>query len=383
MPKLLFFHSEDWAFCRHFLPMARAAQAAGFDVAVAVRVRNDAERLVAAGCRVIPLEAERRSLGPLEIIRAVLRMIRIVRTERPDVVHCIALRTVVLGGLAARFAGAPRLVLAPTGLGHLWIENGPIERLARPLARFMIGRVLRGPATHYLFENNEDPREFGLDPAGANVTIVGGAGVDPAQVPTTPEPSAPPVKVAVVGRMLIPKGIAETVEAVRRARAQGAPVELNLYGEPDPSNRRSYSDDQLRRWAAEPGIAWHGPTDDVARVWRENDLAMLLSYREGLPKALVEAAAAGRAIIASDVTGCREVVRDGVEGLLVPLGDLDAAARALVRLAGDAALRARLGAAAHARFVERFTEAAVIRTMTGLYAELRKGTNRITETARP
>jgi glycosyltransferase involved in cell wall biosynthesis len=371
MPKLLFFHSEDWAFCRHFLPMARAAQAAGFEVAVAVRVRNDADRLAAAGCRVIPLEAERRSFGPIEIMRAILRMTRIVRTERPDVVHCIAVRTVVLGGLAARLAGAPRLVLAPTGLGHLWIENGPIERLARPLARFLIGRVLRGPATRYLFENSEDPREFGLDPAGANVTIVGGAGVDPARVPVTPEPSAPPVKVAVVGRMLVPKGIAETVAVVRRARAQGAPIELNLYGEPDPSNRRSYSEDQLRRWAAEPGIAWHGPTDDVARVWRENHVAMLLSYREGLPKALVEAAAAGRPIVASDVTGCREVVRDGIEGLLAPLGDADAAARALVRLAGDTALRLRLGTAAHARFAERFTEAAVVRTMTEFYARLR------------
>jgi glycosyltransferase involved in cell wall biosynthesis len=371
MAKLLFFHSEDWAFCRHFLPMARAAQAAGFDVAVAVRVRDHADRLAAAGCRVIPLEAERRSFGPIEIIRAVVRMTRIVRTERPDVVHCIAVRTVVLGGLATRLAGAPHLVLAPTGLGHLWIENGTIERLARPLARFLIGRILRGPATRYLFENGEDPREFGLDPAGANVTIVGGAGVDPARVPVTPEPPAPPVKVAVVGRMLVPKGIAETVAAVRSARAQGAPIELNLYGEPDPSNRRSYSEDQLRRWAAEPGIAWHGPTDDVARVWRENHVAMLLSYREGLPKALVEAAASGRPILASDVTGCREVVRDGIEGLLVPLGDVEAAARALVRLAGDTALRLRLGTAAHARFAERFTEAAVVRTMTEFYARLR------------
>jgi glycosyltransferase involved in cell wall biosynthesis len=372
MPKLLFFHSEDWAFLRHFLPMVRAAQAAGFEVAVAVRVRNDAHRLVAAGCRVVPLEAERGSLGPLEILRGVARMIRIVKAERPDVVHCIALRSVVLGGLAARLAGAPRLVLAPTGLGHLWIENGPVERVARPLARFLIGRVLRGSATRYVFENSEDPHEFSLDPAAPEVTIVGGAGVDPAEVPIMPEPPAPPMKVAVIGRMLIPKGIAETVEAVRRARAQGAAVELNLYGAPDPSNRRSFSEDQLRRWAAEPGIAWHGPTDDVAWVWRENHVAMLLSYREGLPKALVEAAAAGRAIIASDVTGCREVVRDGIEGLLVPRGDVGAAARALVRLAGDAPLRARLGAAAHARFQERFTEAAVTRTMTELYEKLRR-----------
>ncbi len=372
MAKLLFFHSEDWAFLRHFLPMARAAQAAGYEVAVAVRVRQDADRLRAAGCRVIPLEAERASLGPIEIVRALSRMIHIVRSERPDVVHCISLRAVVLGGLAARLAGVPRVVLAPTGLGHLWMENGPAVRLARPLTRLVVGRLLRGAGTRYLFENAEDPREFGLDPAGADVTIVGGAGVDPAQFPATPEPPAAPVRVVVVARMLVLKGIAETVEAVRRARAQGAPIELHLYGEPDPSNRRSYSEEQLRSWAAGPGIVWHGGTDDVARVWRKNHVAMLLSYREGLPKALVEAAAAGRPIVASDVTGCREVVRDGIEGLLVPRGDVDAAARALMRLVADPDLRARLGAAANARFRERFTEEAVIRTMTQLYAGLRK-----------
>jgi glycosyltransferase involved in cell wall biosynthesis len=372
MPKLLYFHSEDWAFCQHFLPMARAAQAAGFEVAVAVRVRDHAQRLAAAGCRVISLEAERRSLSAVEIVRSFARMVRIVRAERPDVVHCIALRPIVLGALAARLAGVRRLVVAPTGLGHLWLERGLTVRVARPLARWLIGRVLRGASTRYLFENPEDPAEFGLDPTGADVTIVGGAGVDPAQFPASPEPPAPPVKAAVVARMLVLKGIAESVEAVRRARAQGAPVELHLYGAPDLSNRWSYSEDDLRRWSSEPGVVWHGATDDVARVWRESHVAVLLSYREGLPRALVEAAAAGRPIVTTDVTGCREVVRDGVEGLLVPRDDADAAARALTRLANDAPLRARLGAAANARFRERFTEAAVIRTMTKLYAGLRK-----------
>jgi glycosyltransferase involved in cell wall biosynthesis len=337
-----------------------------------VRVRDHAQRLVAAGCRVISLEAERRSLSAVEIVRSFARMVRIVRAERPDVVHCIALRPIVLGALAARLAGVRRLVLAPTGLGHLWLERGLTVRVARPLARLLIGRVLRGASTRYLFENPEDPAEFGLDPAGADVTIVGGAGVDPAQFPASPEPPAPPVKAAVVARMLVLKGIAESVAAVRRARAQGAPVELHLYGAPDPSNRWSYSADDLRRWSSEPGIVWHGATDDVARVWRESHVAVLLSHREGLPRALVEAAAAGRAIVTTDVTGCREVVRDGIEGLLVPRDDADAAARALILLANDAALRARLGAAANARFRERFTEAAVIRTMTVLYAGLRK-----------
>jgi glycosyltransferase involved in cell wall biosynthesis len=369
MPKLLYFATEDWAFHMHFLPMARAARAAGCDVVVATRVRNHGDRIASAGIRVISLENERRSLGLSEVVRSMIRMGAIVRQERPDIVHLISLRMAVLGGIAARLAGAPALVLAPTGLGHLWIENGPIQRLGRHGVRPIVGHFLNGPHTRYLFENPDDPREFGLDPAASNVCIVGGAGVDPAQFESAPEPP-PPFKVAVVARMVVTKGIAEAVAAVGRARERGVAVELHLFGAPDPSNRRAIAEADLRRWAAQPGIHWHGATTDIARIWAEHHAGLLLSYREGLPRSLVEAAAAGRPIIASDVTGCREVIRDGIEGLLVPLGDIDATADALMRLAQDAALRARLGAAARRRFMERFTEQTVERTVTGLYRSL-------------
>ena len=177
---------------------------------------------------------------------------------------------------------------------------------------------LRGPNTHYLFENRDDPREFWLDPDGPEVTIVGGAGVDPAQFPLLPLPPAPPVKVAVVARMIWPKGIAEAVEAARYARvALGAPIELHLFGGLTRSNRRPIDETVLREWLAEPGITWHGATDNAPRVWREHHVALFLSYyREGLPRTLVEAAAAGRPIVTTNVTGCRDVVRDGIEGIL-------------------------------------------------------------------
>jgi glycosyltransferase involved in cell wall biosynthesis len=367
MPKILYFAVEDWLFCRHFLPMARAARAAGFDVAVATRVRKHAERIVGEGFRVISLENERRSLGPIEIVRSLIRMARILRAERPALVHCINLRMVVLGGLAAKFVRAHTLILAPTGLGHLWIADGVVVRLARTAVRVIVGRVLRGPHTHYLFENGEDPREFGLDPHGTDVTLVGGAGIDPADFAESPQPPAPPVKVAVVARMLKPKGIAESVAAVHRARRDGMPIELHLFGEPDPSNRTSFTSIDLQTWAREPGIHWHGATADVAAVWRDHHVALLLSYREGLPLSLVEASAAARPIVATDVTGCREVVRDGIEGFLVPLGNIEAAANALVRLARDAVMRARMGAAARARFRERFAVDQVMATVGGLY----------------
>ena len=293
-----------------------------------------------------------------------------MREQRADIVHCIALRPVVIGGVAAKLAGTGALVLAPTGLGHLWIESGIAVRLARKIVRVIVGSWLRGPRTRYLFENRDDPQEFGINPDDADITIIGGAGVDPVKFPPSEAPVAPPLKVAVVARMIRPKGIVEAVDAVQRARAAGAPVELHLFGDPDPDNPRSISQDILAQWSQEPGITWHGNEANVARVWREHHVAMLLSYREGLPRSLVEAAAAGRPIVATDVAGCREVVRDGQEGILVPLGDVEASARALTTLAADPDLRYRLGAAANARFHERFTADAVRQKVRNLYLSL-------------
>src|ERR1043165_918508 len=296
MSKLLYLITEDWFFVSHFLPMARTAEAAGFEVVVATRVRNHGSRIEAEGFRVVSLENERRSLGLIEALRGFFRIVRIVRTERPDIVHCVALRMVAIGGLAAKLGGAKRLVLAPTGLGLLWSEESSFNRFVRGVLRFILGHLLRGKNTHYLFENTDDPREFGLEKSPA-VTIVPGAGVAPEEFQPSADPPTPPLKVAVVARMIEAKGIADAVEAVQRARALGAPVELDLYGAPDPSNRRSCSENDLRQWSEEPGIRWNGSTREVADVWRTHHVAMLLTwYREGVPRSLIEAAASGRPI---------------------------------------------------------------------------------------
>lgn len=369
MPKILYFCTEDWAFLLHFIPMARAARAAGFEVVIATRVRTRERELAAVADRIIHLENDRRSLGALEILRSVRRMFAIVRAERPDLVHCIGLRMVVLAGLASRVARARRMILAPTGLGYLWLEDGIVARLGRVVTQFVVRRLLRGPHIRFLFENPDDPREFGLDPHGGEVQLVGGTGVDPATHPATAEPASPPVTTCIVSRMLRTKGIREAVAAVRRARAQGADVELHLYGAPDPANRTTCTEAELKAWTAEPGIVWHGPVRHPADAYGAHHVAMLLSYREGLPKTLIEAAACARPIVATDVQGCREVARDGVEGFLVPVRDAEKAAEALIALARDAALRTRMGRAAHARFLERFTETAVMKTVGDLYRD--------------
>lgn len=370
MPKILYFAPEDWAFVSHFRPMAQAARACGLDVVVATRLHRHAEVIRGEGYALIPLQSRRGRLNPWALLKSFVEMVRIMRSERPSIVHCISLPMVIIGGLAAQITGARRVVLSVTGLGFVWIESGAGAAIIRAVVRAVLRHLVERSGTLSVFENPDDPREFGLDPHGAKVVLVGGAGVDPQAFPYSPEPPAPPVRVALLSRMIQPKGIAEAVAAVRRARELGAHLELDLYGAPDPSNRTSYSEADLRGWGAEPGIHWLGTTDDAAGVYREHHIAMLLSVREGLPKSLVEAAAAGRPIVATDVPGCREVVGQGHEGLLTPLGDLEATARALVQLAGDPVLRQRLGIAARARFFERFTTTAVKGVFVGLYQSL-------------
>jgi glycosyltransferase involved in cell wall biosynthesis len=238
------------------------------------------------------------------------------------------------------------------------------QRAVRTLVRGLETRQ-----THYLFENPDDPALLGLDPANPRVTLVGGAGIDPEGLSPRPLPPHPPLKVAVVARMLWSKGIDLAVEAVRLARSRGELVELSLYGAPDPSNPKAIPESTLKEWSGEPGIAWHGQTADIAAVWREHHLCCLPSRGgEGLPRSLLEAAACGRAILTSDVPGCRTLVRDGIEGRLVPPNDAAALADGLTALARDPALVARMGGAARARVLDGFTERDVMDGVKRLYA---------------
>ncbi|MFC6389258.1 glycosyltransferase family 4 protein [Methylorubrum zatmanii] len=368
---LVFVVTEDWFFASHFLPMARAALGMGLSVTVVTRVRAHRAVLEAEGIRVVPLEAERSSLNPMAAGYAAGQLAAILKALKADIVHCIALRGILVGGTAAAMAGIPARVFALTGLGLLGAREDMTGRLSRIALKGLIRGPLASRQTRFLFENPDDARALGLDPSDTAVTLVGGAGVDPDSFSPRPLPPAPPLKVAIVARMLWSKGIDVAVEAVRRARAGGAAVELSLYGAPDPSNRRAIPEATLRDWSRD-GIAWHGPTRDVAGLFAAHHVGALPSRGgEGLPRTLLEAASCGRAILTSDVPGCRDLVRDGIEGLLVPPGDGAALAAALTRLAADPALVARMGEAARARIFEGgYTEAAVAATVAGLYAEL-------------
>lgn len=369
--RLAFIATEDWFFASHFLPMARAAVAMGLDVTVITRVRAHAEVIAATGARVVPLEAERSSLNPMAAGYAAGQLAAILKALRPDIVHCIALRSILVGGTAAAMAGISRRVFAVTGLGLIGAREDRIGRAGRLTLRALIRGPLATRQTRFLFENPDDALALGLDPSDRTVTVVGGAGIDPAAYRPAPLPPQPPLRVAVVARMLWSKGVDVAVEGVRHARRGGSPVELSLYGAPDPGNRRAIPEATLRGWS-EDGIAWHGPTTDVAAVWAAHHVACLPSRGgEGLPRSLLEAAACGRACVTTDVPGCRTLVREGVEGSLVPPGDPEALATVLSRLAADPTLVARYGAAARARIeTGGFSEAAVADATCRLWRDL-------------
>jgi glycosyltransferase involved in cell wall biosynthesis len=365
---LLFVVTEDWYFVSHRLPLAVAAQAAGFEVAVATRAGRQADVIRGAGIRLISFELSRRGGNPLAELVALWRL---YRREGPDLVHHVALKPVVVGALAARLARVPAQVNAVAGLGWLFTSSSGVVRLVRPVLRWALGRLLRQPHSLTIVQNPEDKAL--LEAAGvpaARLRLIRGAGVDVRVFFPLP-PSPLPVCVVLVARMLWDKGVGEFVEAARRLTAAGVAARFVLVGDPDPANPASVPDSTLRAWHGRHGVEWWGRRDDIPAVLQAAHIACLPSfYGEGLPKSLLEAAACGLPIVTTDAPGCREVVQDGVNGLLAPVRDAAALAAALKKLIDDAELRRRMGARSRQRAETEFALETVIAQTLSVYREV-------------
>ncbi|HEY1722627.1 MAG TPA: glycosyltransferase family 4 protein [Magnetospirillaceae bacterium] len=372
MTKIVFFISEDWYFLSHRRVLAEACRDAGWEVVIATRVADKGEAIKNAGFILEPIPISRGGMNPFVDLVTVWAMIGLLRRHRPDILHSVGLKPVLYGNIAAWVAGTPHLVSALAGMGSVLSgaskSAGLIRRLVlaalRPLLNRKRGRVL---------VQNDDDRAQGLANGfapEARIVIIRGSGVDLTGFPVQPIPSEPPVVFALVARMLIDKGVPEAVDAARLLRSKGVPVTLRLIGAPDPENPMSLTEEQLRAFAAEPGVEWLGPRSDIAAVWRDAHVAVLPSWREGLPKALLEAMACGRPVITTDTTGCRDVIEAGVEGVLVPLKNPEALAAAMERLASDPALRAQMGRAARQRAETRFDQRLIAQAHLDLYRTL-------------
>lgn len=370
--RALFLVTEDWYFLSHRLPVAQSLRDLGWDVTVVTRVDRGGDRIRDAGFGLIPLHVGRGRIKPLAELKALIALLKVYRREQPDLVHQVALKPVLYGTLAAKVAGVPHVVNALGGLGFLF-SNGSMRNLVlRNVVMQGFRWLLRWPNGRVIVQNPEDyellTHRVGMDPR--RVAVIRGSGVDLDVFQISPEPAGTPV-VAMVSRMLREKGVSELVEAAERLRTRGVKVRIALVGEPDLDNPGTVSEQELTNWAASGAVEWWGYRSDIASVWREAHICVLPSYyREGVPKSLLEAAACGRPIVTSDAPGCREVVRHSVNGILVPVRDVDALADAIARLVAAPKLREQMGRAGRALVEEHFGVKAVVRETMDVYHSL-------------
>ncbi len=364
--KILYLVSEDWYFVSHRLPMARAALRAGFEVHVATRVADHAAAIEREGFILHPLGWRRGSFDPLRLLSAVREVRHLYRRVRPELVHHVALMPAVIGSLAA--LGLPIVCLnAMAGLGFAFTTRTPKAMLLRALLEPTLRRLF-GRAHAFVLVQNPDDRAAvqSLGVSNDKIVLIAGSGVDIDVLKPLPEPP-PPVAAGFVGRLLTDKGLPTLVEAHALLARRGRPVALLIAGEPDPANPASIPQATIAEWQRRPGLTLLGQVDDIGAFWARAHIAVLPSLREGLPLSLLEAAACARPIVATDVPGCREIARDGVNALLMPPNDTAALADAIDRLAGDAELRRRFGAAGR-RIVEgEFSHLRIGQEIVALY----------------
>ena len=365
-PRLLYVVTEDWAFLSHRLPMARAARDAGFEVHVATRVDKGAAAIAAERFILHPIPFARGSLSPLASLSTIAALRRVHRAVKPDIAHHVALQAAVLGMIATLGRRMP-CVNAFIGLGYAFTSNSAkaraVRRLIGPALRFLVDRN----GSIALVQNGDDMAALmSLGIANDRIALIAGSGVDVKRFTPLPEPQGAPT-FGFVGRLLDDKGVRTLVAAHRLLRARGLDARLLIAGTPDPANPASVTEAEARSWNGEPGIARLGHVADIAGLWARAHVAVLPSRREGLPLSLMEAAACGRAMIASDVPGCREIAVHEQTGLLVPVDDAPALAAAMERLAGAPELRARYAAAARKLVVEKFAADIIGRQTVELY----------------
>ena len=366
--KALLFANTDWYLWNFRLSLAKELRERGWEVLLVSPPGDYHRRLELEGFRWIGLELSRDGMNPLQELASLVQLVRLYRRERPDVAHHFTVKCVLYGGVAASIAGTRATVSSMTGLGHLFTTDTRRSRLAKPLAKLLYRFVLSHSTV--IFQNPDDRSEFanlGLIEEDA-CQIIRGSGVDCGLF--RPPPNARHDRtetVLLVGRLLAEKGIREFVEAARVVKRERPGVRFMVAGGSDPGNPTSIDAATVAAWSAEGQVEFTGHHENMVALLHSCDVAALPSYREGTPRSLLEAAACGLPLVASDVPGCREVVRHGDNGLLVPPRDSKALATALLDLLVDSAKRKSMGARSREIAVSDFAQEHVIAATLNAY----------------
>jgi mannose/cellobiose epimerase-like protein (N-acyl-D-glucosamine 2-epimerase family)/glycosyltransferase involved in cell wall biosynthesis len=371
-PRLVYLVTEDWYFISHRLPMARAARDAGYEVHVATHVDRHRAAIEAEGFFLHPLDWRRGSFDPRDLSRVIGEIRRLYRRLQPDLAHHVAVQAALVGSLAA--IGLPVVCLnAATGLGTSFLGNSAKARIASPVAAVLMRALLNRSRSAVLVQNSDDRAEIErLGVEAGRIALIPGSGVDTDVLKPAPEPAGP-ITIAFAGRLVEDKGIRTLIAAHDLLTSRGHDIRLLIAGLPDAANPTSIPLAEIKAWSNRPNLKHLGFVEDIAAFWASAHIAVLPSRREGLPLTLLEAAACGRPLVATDVPGCREIARAGVNALLVPADDAQVLADAIGLLAADRALRARFGAAGRALVEREFSSAQIGRAVVDLYRRLLEG----------
>ena len=360
--------TEDWFFASHFLDRAKAAVNTGYKVTVVTRCRETAKEFQHFGIEVENFEFSRRGLNPLKEIATILKLSRVLKKINPDVIHNVALKPVVLGSLAEKLAGVRNIVNAPVGMGYVFTSQDNKARILRPILKTLIKYVLSRKNSRVIIENQDDFNNLiaGNFAKRDAIALIKGAGVDIKEFASSPEPPEP-VCVIMVARLLRDKGVNEFIEAAKLVNAKFETVRFLLIGDVDSGNPTSLSSGQLAELKISKYVTWLGARTDIAALLTNSHIVCLPSYREGLPKSLIEAASVGRAIVTTNVTGCREVVQHSINGLLVPPRDANSLALAIETLINDPDLRNRMGVENRRKAETQFANEIIINQTNSVY----------------
>jgi glycosyltransferase involved in cell wall biosynthesis len=369
--RLLFVVNVDWFFLSHRLPIALEAQRQGYQVHIATGLTDKSDELQRYGLVVHPLALDRSSTGLSNALRTMVELWKVFRAVRPDVVHLVTIKPVLLGGLVARLAGVPAVVAAVSGLGFVFMAHGA----KAAVRRWLVGGLYRVALGHrnlkVIFQNPDDRASLSklAHLPDSKVAMIRGSGVDLAQYGHAPLPPGVPV-VLLAARLLADKGVREFVQAARLLKQQGVSARFCLAGCVDLANPASLDEAELTQWVNEGVVELWGQRSDMPEVLNSAHLVVLPSYREGLPKVLLEAAACGRTVVTTDVPGCRDAIDPGVTGVLVPVRNAAALADALKGLINNPARCQAMGNAGRALAEGVFDVRQVVAAHLRIYREL-------------
>ena len=374
--KILFNITEDWFFLSHFLSRALSARKNGFEIYVCCNETNKKKIIEDHGIKFISLPYKRANINPFYEIYILIRLILIVSKVKPDIIHNIALKPIIQGSIASRLLNSNAVVNAPVGLGYVFTSRSLKASLLRPILKFLLRIFLsssneKNNRTKVIFENIDDFNYFKKLNAvdSNNAFVIRGAGVeiDPTLLKRKRKNKIP--KVVLIARMLKDKGIYEFFEAFQILKNKKIKCHFVLVGDIDPLNPSSLKRSTLEKWRNEKAIEWLGWINDIDNILLETDILCLPSYREGLPKSLVEGAAAGLPLVATDTVGCREVVVEGHNGFLVPIKDSEKLAAAIEKLIVDSSLRKLMGRESYKMAISKFSSSKINSLTLKVYNE--------------